>query len=92
MDVMNEPVICACVLALQIVGLASMAMVRLPFNAAARRCCQVLFFTCLVVVGCATMVAVGSGSSAWLWSGTTLSVMSVGSILDLGRAGELSVV
>ena len=92
MDAMNEPVIFACVVALQIVGLASMAMVRLPFNAAARRCCQVLFFTCLVVVGCATMVAVGSGSSAWLWSGTTLSVMSVGSILDLGRTGEFSVV
>lgn len=77
---------------IQLVGILSMAAARLPVGRWAKYCWQSLFFVCLLAVGAATMVAVGFGSGNWLSSGTTLSLMAVGSVVDFGRATSSPVI
>jgi hypothetical protein len=44
-----------------------------------------VFFACLLLVGLTTLVSLAVGTGQWAASGTTLSLMVVGSTLDLRR-------
>jgi len=79
-----------CVLVLQVVGLASMFLARMPHPTFLHCCCRRLFVVCLVVVGLATIYAMGSQTSAWAWCGTTFSLMAVGGTMDLGGASRIA--
>jgi hypothetical protein len=78
-----------CLLVLQIVGLASMFLARMSRPTLLHNCCRLLFVVCLVVVGLATIYAMGLQSSTWAWCGTTFSVMAVGGTMDLGCASRI---
>jgi len=78
------------VLALQVVGLASMFLARLPHPTFLHICCRRLFVVCLVVVGLATIYAMGLQCSTWAWCGTTFSLMAVGGTMDLGGASRIA--
>jgi hypothetical protein len=77
-------------LALQVVGLASMFLARLPHPTLLHNCCRRVFIACLVVVGVATIYAMGHECSTWAWCGTTFSVMAVGGTMDLGNASRIA--
>lgn len=80
-----DPLIFWGVLALQIVGLASVVFARLPKSSCPiQACCRSLFVGCLIFVGVATMLAIGMESGCWAWCGTTFSIMAVGATFDLG--------
>jgi hypothetical protein len=80
----TDPVMFWSMVALQLVGLASVVLARLrcqcPFKSTV---CRVLFFGCLLGVAVATMFAIQAGSGSWAWSGTTFSLMAVGATLDM---------
>ena len=71
---------------LHLAGLASMFLARLPHAKRGHALAQLVFFTCLVVVGMATMFTIVAQHHAWVWSGTTFSVMAVGGTLELSPA------
>jgi hypothetical protein len=77
------------VLALQIVGLASMMLARMPQASALHTCCRRVFLVCLVFVGVATIYAMGSRGDSWAWCGTMFSLMAVGMTIDLGGASRI---
>jgi hypothetical protein len=77
-------------LVVQVVGLASMLLARLPHPTPLHICCRQLFIVCLVSVGLATIYAMGSQTSTWAWCGTTFSVMAVGGTMDLGNASRIA--
>jgi hypothetical protein len=77
-------------LALQVVGLASMFLARLPHPTLLHNCCRHLFVVCLIVVGLATIYAMGQECSTWAWCGTTFSLMAVGGTMDLGGASRIA--
>jgi hypothetical protein len=77
-------------LVLQVVGLASMFLARMPHPTLVHNCCRQVFIACLIVVGLATIYAMGSQTSAWAWCGTTFSVMAVGGTMDLGSASRMA--
>lgn len=77
-------------LALQVVGLASMLLARMPHPTLLHTWCRRLFVVCLIVVGLATIYAMGSQSSSWAWCGTTFSLMAVGGTMDLGGASRMA--
>jgi hypothetical protein len=79
-----------CMLVLQVVGLASMLLGRMPQPTLLHHCCRQVFIVCLVVVGLATIYAMGSQTSTWAWCGTTFSVMAVGGTMDLGSASRIA--
>jgi hypothetical protein len=72
----------------QILGLASVLCARLSERSSAQRCCQRIFFACLVLVGGAAVAALFLGSSAWAPCGTTLALMAVGVTFDGGRSAR----
>ena len=78
-----------CLLVLQVVGLASMLLARMPQPTLLHNCCWSLFIVCLIGVGVATIYAMGSQTSTWAWCGTTFSVMAVGGTMDLGCASRM---
>lgn len=79
------------VLALQIVGLGSMMLARMPQQASAlHTCCRRVFLLCLVFVGMATIYAMGSRGDSWAWCGTMFSIMAVGGTADLGSATRMA--
>lgn len=78
------------VLALQVVGLASMLLARMPHATLLHNCCRPLFIACLIVVGLATIYAMGSQTSSWAWYGTTFSLLAVGGTMDLGSAQRIA--
>jgi hypothetical protein len=79
-----DPVLFWGTLALQLVGLASVVLARLPCNCPLKStCCRVCFFACLVGVAAATMLAIDARSGVWAWCGTTFSLMAVGATFDL---------
>ena len=84
---MNEfvdPLVFWAAAAVQVLGLASVLFARLPRASKAHDYCRGIFVGCLVVLGLATMVAIGSGSGYWAWCGTTFSLMCVGGTFDVG--------
>jgi hypothetical protein len=72
--------------ALQVLGMASAAMARVAEGSRRQSACQNLFFACLVLIGLATIVAIGLGLGCWLSCGVVLSVMSVAATWDFGRS------
>ena len=72
--------------ALHFAGLASMFLVRLPRAKSGHAIGQLVFLSCLVIVGTATMFTIVMQHHAWVWSGTTFSLMAVGGTLELGPA------
>ncbi|WP_425617505.1 hypothetical protein NA78x_001183 [Anatilimnocola sp. NA78] len=71
-------------IALQLLGLASVVLARLPRRCPiACTCFRTLFFGCLIGLAVATMVAIEAQSGTWAWCGTTFSLMAVGATLDL---------
>ena len=71
---------------LHFAGLASMFLARLPQGKRGHAVGQLVFFTCLFVVGMATMYTIVMQHHAWVWSGTTFSLMAVGGTIELGSA------
>jgi len=83
---MNEfvdPLVFWAAAAVQVLGLASVLFARLPRASAAHDYGRGIYVGCLVVLGLATMVAIGSGSGYWAWCGTTFSLMCVGGTFDI---------
>jgi hypothetical protein len=78
------------VLALQMVGLASMLLARMPHPTLLHNCCRRLFIACLIIVGLATIYAMGSQTSSWAWYGTTFSLLAVGGTIDFGTAPRIA--
>ena len=91
MPLLADPIVFFwCVLVLQVVGLASMLLARLPHTTLLHNCCRHLFVACLIVVGLATIYAMGSQTSTWAWCGTTFSLMAVGGTIDFGNATRIA--
>jgi hypothetical protein len=74
-----------------VIGLFSLALTRVGENTTACLACRCIFVACLLLVGMATMLSVVSGLGQWAVGGATLSVMVVGSTLDL-RGGARHVI
>ncbi len=84
---MNEfvdPLVFWAAAAVQVLGLASVLFARLPRASTAQDYGRGVYLGCLVVLGLATMVAIGSDSGYWAWCGTTFSLMCVGGTFDMG--------
>jgi hypothetical protein len=79
-----DPLLFWGVLALQIIGVASVVFARLPRQCPIQACCRTLFVGCLVFVGMATMAAISVQSGCWAWCGITFSIMAVGATFDRG--------
>ncbi len=75
-------------IAVQFVGLASAMMARLSERSAAQAWCQRLFFVSLGCVGLTAMLALACDSGYFLSCGTTLSLMAVGTVLDMQSAAR----
>ena len=80
---MDHPLVFWLMAAIPIVGLFSLALTRVGENTTASSPCRYVFFACLLLVGLATMLSVASGMGHWTIGGATLSLMVVGSTLDL---------
>ncbi len=81
-----DPFVFWIVMFVQFLGLASVVLARLPRPSRAHDYCRGIYLGCLVVLGMATMVAIGSGSGYWAWCGTTFSLMAVGGTFDIGAS------
>jgi cell division protein FtsW (lipid II flippase) len=87
MPLLADPVLCWCLFAIQLVGLVSMVLARMPETSSLHAFCRTCFLACLVVVGLATIAAtIDCHSSSWAWCATIFSVMAVGATADLGPA------
>lgn len=86
MPLFADPVFLWCALVIQMVGLVSMVLARMPHSSAVHSICRAFFFCCLVLVGLTTVLAMGCHSSCWAWFGTVFSIMAVGASADLGTA------
>jgi hypothetical protein len=69
--------------AIPVIGLFSLALTRVGENTTACCLCRSVFFVSLLLVGLATMLSAVSGLGQWAVGGATLSLMVVGSTLDL---------
>ena len=75
-------------LLMQVIGLGSVVLARLPHTCIKQCYCRRLFMLCFVFLGVATMYAIGNQSGYWAWCGTTFSLMAVGGSSDLGTGME----
>ncbi|HTU27040.1 MAG TPA: hypothetical protein VMF30_16655 [Pirellulales bacterium] len=64
-------------LAVEVAGLMSASLVRLTHGCRSHSSCQWLFFACLSLVGCGSVVAMVISPICWLLSGGTLAMMIV---------------
>ena len=69
-----------------VVGLASTFLARLPQSHRIHMLCHHAFVASLVLVALATMFTICTQHNGWVWSGTTFSIMAVGATFDLGQA------
>lgn len=79
-----DPVAFWGILLVQMAGLASIVLGRLPRPGKTHDYCRGIYLGCLAVLAMATLAAVMWESSWWAWCGTTFSLMAVGGTLDLG--------
>ena len=84
MNELVDPLVFWAAAAVQVLGLASVLFARLPRSSKTHDYCRGIYVGSLVVLGLATMVAIGSGSGYWAWCGTTFSLMCVGGTFDIG--------
>ena len=85
-----DPLVFWGMLLVQIIGLASVLLARLPHACLTQCYCRRLFVLCFVGLGLATLYAIGNQSGYWAWCGTTFTLMAVGGSSDLGSAVESS--
>jgi hypothetical protein len=83
-----DPVAFWGLLLVQLAGLASTVLGRLPSLGKSHEYCRGVYLGCLTVLAVATFAAIGMESSWWAWCGTTLSLMAVGGTLDW--SGQIS--
>jgi hypothetical protein len=74
--------------AVQLLGITSAWMARLSEGSAFQTVTQRVFFTTLLLVGAATVVALAVGPGAWVACSATLAVMVVMAICDFGTSRE----
>lgn len=84
MPLINEFCLFWIVVAVQVVGLLSVAVARLTEHSSIRTISQRTFFACLLAVGVVTMFAIQAHSANWLPCAATLGLMSVGATIDCG--------
>lgn len=83
-----DPFVFWVLMAVQMVGLGSVLLGRLPESSQLHEYCRGVYMGCVIVLGLATMIAIGCNSGCWAWCGTTFSIMIVGGVFDVG--GSLS--
>lgn len=86
----NNGAVFACVCFVQLLGLASLLLVRICDRLANGQLQSLVFFVCLAIVGGVTMAAASQQSSLWLGCGTTFAVMVVGATLDFRGVSRAS--
>jgi hypothetical protein len=84
MPLLADPVFLWSALAVQMLGIVSMVLARMPHTSSVHSVCRMLFLACLVLVGIGTVWAMGAHSNCWAWFGTVFSVMAVGATADFG--------
>lgn len=79
-------------LAIEVMGLTSASLVRLSAGCRTHQSCQWLFFACLSLVGCSSVVAMVISPISWLLSAATLAMMIVAVVWDRSQntRGELA--
>ncbi|HEX4144293.1 MAG TPA: hypothetical protein VHY91_12355 [Pirellulales bacterium] len=79
-------------LAVEAIGLTSASLVRLSAGCRGHVSCQWLFFACLSLVGCGSVVAMLISPVCWLLSAVTLAMMIVAVVWDRSQntRGELA--
>lgn len=85
MLIAHESSILFCFALIQLLGLLSLAGMRLTGHSPRRGVFRGAFVCCLLGVGLAAMFAVSCHSSWWMSCGATLAVMAVVGTLDMGR-------
>jgi len=80
----SEAILFWIVVAIQVAGVASIAIAQVSERSWARCAFQRVFFVCLLAVGLATMLAIYLRDPNWLPCAATLGLMSVGATLDFG--------
>jgi hypothetical protein len=78
-----DPVAFWGLLLVQLAGLASIVLGRLPRPGKAHDYCRGIYLGCLTVLAAATFGAILCDSTWWAWCGATLSLMAVGGTLDV---------
>ncbi|MGA2032909.1 MAG: hypothetical protein ABSG68_11665 [Thermoguttaceae bacterium] len=76
------------VMAVQVIGLGSAWIARAGEGSHRQKPLQNVFAACLVLVGLATVFALGLGPGCWLSSGTTFSIMVLTVTGDPTRTGH----
>lgn len=84
MPSLSEAVLFWIVTAIQVAGIASVAIAQVSERSWARNMFQRAFFVCLLAVGVATILAIYLRDPTWLPCAATLGLMSVGATLDFG--------
>jgi hypothetical protein len=91
MDPVNLCLIRCLVLAAQAVGLGSAWLARRSEGSSLQARFQQFFLVSLLLVGVATIVAMGLGPCCWLSSGTTFSLMVLAATCDFRGTTEAGV-
>ena len=73
-------------LAVEAIGLTSASLVRLSAGCRGHQPCQWLFFGCLSLVGCGSVVAMVISPVCWLLSAVTLAMMIVAVVWDRSQS------
>ncbi len=88
MILINETTLLAVLAATSLLGLVSLASIRMAFQIRLRHACQHLFFVALAAVGGSTMLCLACRHEGWLLSAITLGTMVVGATFDGGKIGR----
>ena len=88
----NEPLVFALAIVVQLLGMSSVALARLSERSAAQTLCQTFFIGCLLFVGGIGMLAAHTGLGCWFICATTLPLMAVGVTLNPNPGHECSVI
>lgn len=76
------------ILSIQVLSLVVIVALQLLPCGRCRTACQRAFFGLLLAMGLVTVSALSAASSAWLWSGASLSIMTVCATYDVGAAAR----
>ncbi len=79
---LSLPVIFWSTMAVQLIGLAAIAALRLFPNGRLHAVSQRLFYSVLMALGLITVLSVGADSDSWVTTGATLAVMTVCATFD----------
>jgi hypothetical protein len=88
----NVPSLFWVIVAMQTLGLLSAWLARYSVGSRSERSCQWLFFSCLTLVGCSTVVAMSVSAASWLFCAGTLALMVIAVVYDFGGDAEAETV